>query len=138
MANCKIIKINPYTTSTNLSSTKKITIDDLISKSIDSLGKNVENYVRDRGYFSSFSETFDTDKIPEFFGKKVALFIERDEAREGRAFLGVSVLHPTMAVERPTYLMNGTKDKILEFINNKDFKAQLKDTIMQLSESLKS
>lgn len=104
---------------------------------INRLKERVSKEIPDKGFFRNFAENFDKGYKPEFYGKDIALFIERDAERDGRAFLGVSVLHPTVSLTSSTYLMNGDRKKILEFLNDKDFAKELEKTVLELSESLK-
>ena len=58
--------------------------------------------------------------------------------RDGRAFIGVSVLHPTMNKQFSTYIMNGNRNRILEYINDSNFNTEFKETVLKLSDALKN
>ena len=104
---------------------------------INRIKDRVEREIPDTGFFRNFAENFDKNYKPDFFCKNIALFVQRDEMRDGRAFLGVSVLHPTMNKQFSTYFMNGNRSKILEYINNSNFNQEFKDTVLKLSDALK-
>ena len=111
-----------------------VELEKIINKAID----RVEAEVPDKGYFRSFAVNINPKVKTNIFAKNIALFIERDEEREGRAFLGVSVLHPAMSLDASNYFMNGDRKEIVEFLKNPDFKNVLNDRILALSESLKN
>ncbi|MBP3490833.1 hypothetical protein J6K35_03100 [bacterium] len=98
-----------------------------LDKIIETVKTRVEREIPDKGYFRNFAENFDN----------VALFIERDEEREGRAFLGISVLHPQIKVDATTYLMNGDRETILKYLKDPELNSKLQDKITKLSNSLK-
>lgn len=116
---------------------RKMDLSKELDKVIERMKSRIEREIPDTGYFRNFAENFEKGTKPDFFGRDISLFIERDEARDGRAYLGVSVLHPEMCLDASTYLMNGNRNKILEYINNKEFKEELKNDILELAESLK-
>lgn len=92
--------------------------------------------VPDTGYFRNFAENFEKGYKPDLFCKNVALFVQRDEERDGRAFLGVSVLHPTMNKQISTYIVNGDRNRLLEYMNDDKFNNEFKETVLKLSKSL--
>ncbi len=106
-------------------------------KMADKVKQRVEKEIPDRGFFRNFAENFEKGFKPTLYCKNIALFVERDEMRDGRAFLGVSVLHPTMNKQMSTYIMNGDRKGIMEYLSNKDFVKELEGTVLNLSESLK-
>ena len=107
------------------------------SKIISKVKDRVAKEVPDTGYFRNFAENFDKNYKSEIYARNIALFVERDEQRDGRAFLGVSVLHPELSMSMSSYFMNGTREKILEYINDKSFAEKLEKAVLELSESLK-
>ena len=108
-----------------------------LEKIINKLKSRIEKEIPDTGYFRNFAENFEKGIKPDIYARDISLFIERDETRDGRAYLGVSALHPEMCLDASTYIMNGDRDKILEYISSKDFKEELKTVVLELSESLK-
>ncbi len=106
-------------------------LDMMISKIKD----RVEREVPDKGYFRSFAE--DVELNHNYYGKAAAICIERDENIEGNALLLVSVLHPHINADASVMLTSGNRDAILKYMNNKDFKEEVVNTINELSESLK-
>ena len=105
----------------------KMDLSKKLDKIIETVKTRVEREIPDKGYFRNFAENFDN----------VALFIERDEEREGRAFLGISVLHPQIKVDATTYLMNGDRETILKYLKDPELNSKLQDKITKLSNSLK-
>ena len=105
----------------------KMDLTKKLDKIIETVKTRVEREIPDKGYFRNFAENFDN----------VALFIERDEEREGRAFLGISVLHPQIKVDATTYLMNGDRETILKYLKDPELNSKLQDKITKLSNSLK-
>ena len=113
-------------------------LDIELIKIINRIKDRIEREIPDTGFFRNFAENFDKNYRPDLFCKNIALFVQRDEMRDGRAFLGVSVLHPTMNKQFSTYIMNGDRNKILEYINNSKFNEEFKNTVLKLSEKLKN
>lgn len=107
-----------------------------LDKIISTAKDRVEREVHDTGYFRDFGVNLEKGIKPDFFGRDIALFIERDEKRDGRAFLGISVLHPTKDIDASVYLTNGSRKQLLEYMNNENFNEELQATIKKLSESL--
>ena len=121
-----------------LSSTgKTMSLSEELSSIISRVKDRVSREIPDTGYFRNFAENFDKNYKSEIYAKNIALFVERDEQRDGRAFLGISVLHPEKSVSISTYLTNGSREKILEYINDASFAKELEKTVRDLSESLK-
>ena len=109
-----------------------------LDKMITTLKDRVSKEVPDTGYFRNFAVNLEKGKKPDFFAKNIAIFVEKDEERDGRAYLGVSVLHPTMDLMSYAYLMNGDRDKILNFIDKEDFKPEIESAFLKLAEGLKN
>lgn len=114
----------------------KMDLSKELDRMIEVLKDRVSKEVTDSGYFRNFAINLEKGQKPDFFAKDIALFVEKDEARDGRAYLGVSVLHPTMSLDATTYIMNGNRNKILEYINEKDFKEEIKAAVLELAEGL--
>lgn len=116
------IKIQPWT-----KGNKKMDLSKKLEKIVETIKCRVEREIPDKGYFRNFAENFDN----------VALFIERDEEREGRAFLGISVLHPQIKVDAATYLINGDRETILKYLQDPALNSKLQEKITKLSDSLR-
>lgn len=130
--------------STNLDSIKNTThrrepaMD--LTKELDTLIEKARKLIiglPDKGYFNNFGVNLPKGTKTNFFGRDVSLFIERDEKRDGQAFLGISVLHPKKDVDASVYITNGDKKQILEYMQQENFNAELQDAIQRLSNSLK-
>ena len=87
-------------------------------------------------YFRSFAEDFSVNNR-KIFGRSVSLCVERDETVEGKALLLVSLLHPTMNKDASKMLVCGDFEKLLEYMNNKNFSKEFERAVLELSESLK-
>ena len=109
-----------------------------LMKIVDRLKTRVEREVPDKGYFRNFAENFDKDYKSELFCKNISLFVHRDEQKDGRAYLGISVLHPTMNRHVYSYIMNGNREDILDYISDKNFIKEFEDLVLDYSESLKN
>lgn len=116
------MKIQPWT-----KGNKKMSLSEELEKIVETVKSRVEREIPDKGYFRNFAENFDN----------IALFVERDEDREGRAFLGVSVLHPQLKLDAATYLMNGDRETILKYLQDPELSSKLEEKITKLSESLR-
>lgn len=115
----------------------KVELSESLDKVVDKLKTRLEREMPDTGFFRSFAENFDKDVKPQFYGKDISLFVQRDNKRDGRAYLGISVLHPQLCLDATSYLMNGTRENILEYISNPEFNDELTKMVLDLSESLK-
>ena len=142
MANCKIININNVQslgmTDAIRKSAEDLPLTKCLKSMINDLETEINNRIHDVGYFSDFSVKMVKNKVPDFWGKELALFVEKDTQKEGSAYLGVSVLHPTMAVERPVYLAKGDRKKLIEYIKRENFEKELEQTVNSIVESLKT
>lgn len=112
-----------------------------LKKELDKIIKitkgRIEKEIPDIGYFRNFGVNLNTETKPDFFGRDISLFIERDEKHEGKAFLGISVLHPTMDIDASVYITNGDRKQLLNYINRSDFNEELQNAVKRLSDSLK-
>ena len=116
----------------------KQTFSEELSKIINSMKSELDKRVKDSRYSGNFAVNFEKGYVPEFYAKNVALFIEKDLQEEGKSYLGISVLHPTMPEDARTYLTSGTLREILEYLEKNNFKDELKSAILELSEELQS
>ena len=108
-----------------------------LKKIVDRLMPRVELEIHDIGYFRDFAENFVPNRKPNIYVKNIAVFIQKDTEREGRAYLGVAALHPTKPLVLNTYLMNGYRDKILEYMRNPNFVPELEKTVLEMAKCLK-
>ena len=138
MVKYDVTQLNNIKLNNLIQGNKKMNLSQELDKIIDKVKNRVEKEIPDTGYFRNFAENLEKGQKPDIFARDISLFVERDEARDGRAYLGISVLHPQMTLDASTYLMNGDRNKILEYMNNKDFKKELQDAVLELSESLKN
>lgn len=111
-----------------------------LTKELDTLIEKTRKLVSglpDKGYFQNFGVNLPKGTKTNFFGRDISLFIERDEKRDGRAFLGISVLHPKKDIDASVYILNGDKEELLEYMNKENFNEELQKAIEKLSASLK-
>ena len=112
-----------------------------LTKELDTIIEQTRKLVMglpDKGYFNNFGVNLPKNTKTNFFGRDISLFIERDEKRDGQAFLGISVLHPKKDIDASVYITNGDKTQILEYMQQEGFNAELQVAIQRLSNSLKN
>lgn len=115
----------------------KMNISQELDKMITTVKARVEREIPDKGYFRSFAENFE-NKDSKLFGKYIAMSVERDELRDGEALLKLSVLHPNLPVDASNLLVAGNRKKILDYMNKENFKDEVENTVLNLSNSLKN
>ena len=108
-----------------------------LDKMITTIKARVEREIPDKGFFRSFAENFE-NKDSKLFGKYIAMSVERDELRDGEALLKLSVLHPNLPVDASNLLVAGNRKKILDYMNKENFKDEVENTVLKLSNSLKN
>ena len=123
---------HPYIRTSKMNADLNKELEKITSK----IKERVSKEIPDTGYFRSFAENFEKGYKPDLFCKNIALFVQRDEQRDGRAFLGISVLHPTMNKQISTYIVNGDRNSILKYINDENFNKEFETTVLKLSKSL--
>ena len=107
--------------------------DECLKKTIAVIKDRISKEIPDTGYFRSFAEDFhNTDE--NIYARAISIAVERDTNSDGRAFLSVNLLHPTMFLNTSSELAYGDRKKLLEAIDNPDFIQKLKDKIAFLSE----
>ena len=112
-----------------------------LTKELDTIIEKTRKLVMglpDKGYFNNFGVNLPKNTKTNFFGRDISLFIERDEKRDGQAFLGISVLHPKKDIDASVYITSGDKTQILEYMQQEGFNAELQVAIQRLSNSLKN
>ncbi len=115
----------------------KMNISQELDKMITTVKARVEREIPDKGFFRSFAENFE-NKDSKLFGKYIAMSVERDELRDGEALLKLSVLHPNLPVDASNLLVAGNRKKILDYMNKENFKDEVENTVLKLSNSLKN
>lgn len=115
----------------------KMNISQELDKMITTVKARVEREIPDKGFFRSFAENFE-NKDSKLFGKYIAMSVERDELRDGEALLKLSVLHPNLPVDASNLLVAGNRKKILDYMNKENFKDEVENTVLNLSNSLKN
>ena len=115
----------------------KMNISQELDKMITTVKARVEREIPDKGFFRSFAENFE-NKDSKLFGKYIAMSVERDELRDGEALLKLSVLHPNLPVDASNLLVAENRKKILDYMNKENFKDEVENTVLKLSNSLKN
>ena len=130
--------INKIRNSKNINFRPRLKMDIMknIENMITTMKARVEREIPDTGYFRNFAENFE-NKDSKIFGKYIALSIEKDEMIDGEALLKISVLHPNLPVDASSLLVAGNRKKILDYMNNDKFLDEVKNSILELSKSLK-
>ena len=138
MVQCKAIKHDFRANILKKCENNKMGLKEELDGMINTLKDRIAKEIPDKGYFRNFAVNLPENSKSNLYAKDIALYIERDQDREGRAFFMISALHPDMSGRcRATYLMNGTRKELIEKLNNKEFQTRIFDAINQLSESLK-
>lgn len=106
-------------------------LDAVIFEVKGKIKKQIEN---NNGYLGSFAVNF-ANSDRNINARSISLCMERDESIEGNALLLVSLLHPYKNIDATVMLKSGTRESILEFMNNSDFKHKVVESIQKLSDS---
>lgn len=136
--NLNINNVNKYEYKNDIGEKMNSNLNKELGKVVERFKNRVEKEIPDKGYFRNFAENFDKNYTPDFYAKNIALFAQRDEQQDGKAFLGIDVLHPTMNKHMSMYIMNGDRNNILRYLNNNDFIPELEKYVLELSEALKN
>lgn len=134
-----MIKINTVNQNKTYNLTKaKYDLSKEIEQIIKKMKLRIERELPDKGYFCNFSENLSKGKKIDIYAKDFALFIEKDETRDGRAYLGISALHPNLQIDSATYLISGDRKTILDYMNKENFSQEVENKLLKLSEALKN
>lgn len=111
-------------------------LSDSLKKTVETMKNRVEKEIPDKGYFRNFAEDFaNTDK--DIFAKAVSLSIQRDTHNEGKAYLALNILHPTMMLNASSKLAYGTREDLLKALNDSNIIDKLENGVKNLSEKMK-
>ena len=113
----------------------KVDINESITKLVNNIKKNAQNYVSDTQYYRPVDESMrnESDKL---FCKAYSLSVEQNPDNTGRHFLSLNMLHPKMRIQTSRTLAAGNKQEILEFLNKEDINKLIKTNLSEMSENL--
>ena len=136
MTKCAIIKMNNIDKSRNKALNMDLSSE--LGKLLETTIDRIDKEIPDVGYFRDIVVKFDNDNKPkELFAKNIALIIERDAQNEGKGYLGVSALHPQMLKDSTIYIMNGSREELLNYLKKEDSKTEILGIVQELDDALK-
>ena len=137
MVQCKTIKHDFRANLLKKGEKNKMGLKEELEGMINTLKDRIEKEIPDKGYFRNFAVNLPKDSNANIYAKDVSLYIQKDLDREGEAFFMLSALHPKMDICRSSYIMHGTRNDLLEKLNDKEFQNKIYNMLNELSESLK-
>lgn len=117
---------------------KDITMElkDSLKQTVETMKNRVEKEIPDKGYFRDFAEDFaNPDK--NIYAKAISLSVQKDINNEGKAYLGVNILHPSMVLNASSNIAYGTRKELLKELNDSNIINKLEANIKNLSEKMK-
>ncbi len=115
---------------------KTMTLSDNLKNSAEILKTKINDMIPDTGYFRTFAEDFaNTDN--RVYAKAISLAVKKDPNVDGKAYLSINLLHPTMNLNKASDLAYGNREQLISKINEPDFLENLEKKILQMSEGLK-
>jgi len=114
----------------------KMNINESITKLINNIKTNAENYVSDSQYYRPVNESVrnESDKL---YCKAFGLTIEQTPDNPARHFLELNMLHPKMSIQTSRTLAAGDKTEIIDYLKDKDVSKLIKTNLLEMSENLK-
>lgn len=129
-------KTNEYMKIYKTQEKPKMNINESITKLVNNLKKNVEDYVSDSQYYRPVDESVRNDS-EKLYCKAFGLSVEQTPDNLARHFLSLNMLHPKMRIQTSRTLAAGNKQEILEFLNGNDIAKMIKTNLSEMSENLK-
>ena len=135
----KIYNNNPLGTNIRLSKEAKmpeIKLSETLQKITEAIKDDISSKIHDVGYFSNFAQDC---KNPDknLFARAISLAVRKDPNNDGKAYLSINILHPTMQVNSSSNLAYGDRKELLEFVNTPDFIKRLETIVRDMAEKLK-
>jgi len=132
-------KINKLGTNIGINKEAKmpeIKLCDKLREITEAMKDDINNKIFDVGYFSNFAQNC---KNPDknIYARAFSLAIRKDPNCDGKAYLSINILHPTMMINSSSNLAYGDRKKLLEFINKPDFIENLESTVKYMAEKMK-
>jgi hypothetical protein len=106
-----------------------------LKAAIQTLKADAKNYMSDTQFYREISEDFRNDNN-DIFAKAIAIGIEQHPEEYNKHLLKVTVLHPSMQIQSTRAIAAGTKEEILNALNDENLANELKTTIKAISENL--
>lgn len=111
-------------------------LKDSLKQTIETMKNRVEKEIPDKGYFRDFAEDFaNTDK--SIYAKAISLSVQKDINNEGKAYLALNILHPSMILNASSKLAYGTREELLKELNDSNIINKIEANIKNLSEKMK-
>ncbi len=111
-------------------------LKDSLKQTVETMKNRVEKEIPDKGYFRDFAEDFaNPDK--NIYAKAISLSVQKDINNEGKAYLGVNILHPSMTLNASSNIAYGTRNELLKELNDSNIINKLEANIKNLSEKMK-
>jgi hypothetical protein len=114
---------------------KNMDFDDKLKASLSALKNEAKNYMSDTQFYREIVKDFRNNN-KNIFGKAVSLEIQQHPEFYNKHILKVSVLHPSMQIQSTRAIAAGTKEEILNALNDENLANELKTTIKAISENL--
>jgi hypothetical protein len=114
----------------------EIKLSDKLREITEAMKDDINNKIFDVGYFSNFAQDC---KNPDknVFARAISLAVRKDPNTDGKAYLSINILHPTMQINSSSNLAYGDRKKLLEFINKPEFVDNLESVVRNMSEKMK-
>lgn len=114
----------------------EIKLSDKLREITEAMKDDINNKIFDVGYFSNFAQDC---KNPDknVFARAISLAVRKDPNNDGKAYLSINILHPTMQINSSSNLAYGDRKKLLEFINKPEFVDNLESVVRNMSEKMK-
>lgn len=114
----------------------EIKLSESLREITEAIKDDIAKKIYDVGYFSNFArDCKNPDK--NVFARAFSLAVRKDPNNEGKAYLSINILHPTMEINSSSNLAYGDRKKLLEVIESSDFVEKLETTVRNLAEKLK-
>ena len=135
----KIYNNNPIGTNIRLGKEAKmpeINLSESLREITEAIKEDITNKIHDVGYFSNFARDC---KNPDkgVFARAISLAVRKDPNNEGKAYLSINLLHPTMEINSSSNLAYGDRTKLSELVNRPDFVEKLETIVRDMAEKLK-
>ena len=98
--------------------------------------EQIKTRMPDSGWYQSFSAANITTKNVIIENFSFALFVERDEEREGYGYLGFSALTPLYFMMSSHYYMAKKRESLMEYLSSLEAQATILKSMKDLMENL--
>ena len=114
----------------------EIKLSESLREITEAIKDDITKKIYDVGYFSNFArDCKNPDK--NVFARAFSLAVRKDPNNEGKAYLSINILHPTMEINSSSNLAYGDRTKLSEFVSRPDFVEKLEIIVRDMSKKLK-